>query len=151
MVGGSYGGFMTSWIVGHTDRFACAVALRPVTNWVTLELLSDIGQHFVLREMGTCTAENPEELWRRSPMRYACAVKTPTLFIHSDHDFCTHMVESVAMYTALRNAGTETELCVIKGESHGLSRGGRPRQRILRMERILAWLDTHLKDPEKLP
>lgn len=151
VVGGSYGGFMTSWIVGHTDRFTCAVALRPVTNWVTLELLSDIGQHFVLREMGTCTAENPEELWRRSPMRYAYAVKTPTLFIHSDHDFCTHMVESVAMYTALRNAGTETELCVIKGESHGLSRGGRPRQRILRMERILTWLDAHLKDPEKLP
>lgn len=146
VVGGSYGGFMTNWIVSHTDRFACAVSLRPVSSWITLEYLSDIGRHFVLREMGTNTAENPEELWRRSPMRYAYHIKTPTLFIHSDHDFCTHMVESVAMYTALLNAGTETGLCVIKGESHGLSRFGRPRQRVLRMEKILAWLDAHLKD-----
>lgn len=147
VVGGSYGGFMTSWIVSHTDRFACAVSLRPVSNWVTLEYLSDIGRHFVLREIGTNTAENAEELWLRSPMRYAYDIKTPTLFIHADHDFCCHMVESVAMYTALLNAGTETELCIIKGESHSLSRGGRPRQRILRMEKILAWLDAHLREP----
>ena len=147
VVGGSYGGFMTSWIVSHTDRFACAVSLRPVSNWVTLEYLSDIGRHFVLREMGTNTAENAAELWRRSPMRYAYDIKTPTLFIHADHDFCCHMVESVSMYTALLSTGTETELCIIKGEGHGLSRAGRPRQRVLRMEKILAWLNGHLKEP----
>ena len=145
VVGGSYGGFLTSWIVSHTDRFACAVSLRPVSSWVTLEYLSDIGRHFVLREMGTNTAENAAELWRRSPLKYAPNVKTPTLFIHSDHDFRCWMAEGLSFYSALQLNGVETRMCLFKGESHELSRSGRPKSRIRRMQEILNWMDSHLK------
>ncbi len=144
VIGGSYGGFMTNWIIGHTDRFACAVSLRSVSNWVTLELLSDMGQRFVSNELKSSTLTDPKELWSRSPLKYAAHVKTPTLFIHSDHDFRCHMVESVAMYSALIQQGVETQLCIIQGESHGLSRNGHPSLRVTRMEKILAWLDAHL-------
>lgn len=145
VIGGSYGGFMTNWIVGHTDRFGCAVSLRSVSNWVTLELLSDMGQRFVGQEMGCSVLTNPNELWAHSPLKFASAVTTPTLFIHSDNDFRCHMVESVSMYSALQQQGTETRLCIIKGESHGLSRNGHPSMRVVRMEKIVAWLDSHLK------
>ena len=142
--GGSYGGFMTNWIIGHTDRFVCAVSLRSVSNWVTLELLSDMGQRFVSNELKSSTLTDPKELWSRSPLKYAAHVKTPTLFMHSDRDFRCHMVESVAMYSALIQQGVETQLCIIQGESHGLSRNGHPSLRVTRMEKILAWLDAHL-------
>lgn len=149
VVGGSYGGFMTNWIVSHTGRFACAVSLRSVSNWTTLEFLSDIGQKFVRRELGATTETSMPELWRRSPLRYASGAKTPTLLIHSDHDFRCHMVESVSMYNALLRAGVETRLCLIKGESHGLSRTGRPLQRIVRMEKMQEWLDAHLLEDKE--
>ena len=135
---------MTNWIIGHTDRFVCAVSLRSVSNWVTLELLSDMGQRFVSNELKSSTLTDPKELWSRSPLKYAAHVKTPTLFMHSDRDFRCHMVESVAMYSALIQQGVETQLCIIQGESHGLSRNGHPSLRVTRMEKILAWLDAHL-------
>ena len=144
VTGGSYGGFMTNWIVGHTDRFVCAVSQRSISNWIVMEHTSDIGAYFAPREMAASTQTDVEKMWFHSPLKYAAHVKTPTLFIHSDHDFRCHMVESVAMYSALIQQGVETQLCIIQGESHGLSRNGHPSLRVTRMEKILAWLDAHL-------
>ena len=145
VTGGSYGGFMTNWVVGHTDRFACAVSQRSISNWVIMEHTSDIGLYFVSREQAATTRTNVEKLWFHSPLKYAPNVKTPTLFIQSDNDFRCWMAEALSFYSALQLNGVETKMCLFKGESHELSRSGRPKSRLRRMHEILNWMDDHLK------
>lgn len=145
VTGGSYGGFMTNWIVGHTDRFVCAVSQRSISNWIIMEHTSDIGLYFAAREQGASTRTDVEKMWFHSPLKYAPNVKTPTLFIQSDHDFRCWMAEAVSFYSALQFNGVETKMCLFKGESHELSRSGRPKSRIRRMNEIMAWMDGHLK------
>ena len=145
VTGGSYGGFMTNWIIGHTDRFAAAVSQRSISNWISFEHTSDIGPSFTLANHGTLTRENAEALWEFSPLKYADRCKTPTLFIHADADYRCWMVEGISMFTALKMHGCEARMCLFHGESHGLSRGGRPQNRIRRMEEILGWMDNYLK------
>lgn len=144
VTGGSYGGFMTNWIVGHTDRFVCAASQRSISNWVVMEHTSDIGAYFAPREMAASTRTNVEKMWFHSPLRYASNVKTPTLFIQSDADYRCWMADALAFYSALKMNGVESRFCLFKGESHELSRSGRPQSRIRRMEEILAWMDKHL-------
>ena len=143
--GGSYGGFMTNWIIGHTDRFRCAVSQRSISDYRTDYLLSDIGYWFVPDQHRGTLWEHEEGLWNDSPLKYAPQVKTPTLFIHSDLDYRCPMTNGLEMFAALKLHGAETKLCLFHGEGHGLSRTGSPRNRICRMEEILAWLDAHLK------
>ena len=145
VTGGSYGGFMTNWIIGHTNRFAAAVSQRSISNWVTFEHTSDIGYYFAHTHQGAITRENVEQLWRHSPLQYAPQCTTPTLFIHSDEDFRCCMVEGISMFTALKNSGCEAKMVLFHGENHELSRSGKPRNRIRRMEEILAWMDKYLK------
>lgn len=144
VAGGSYGGFMTNWIIGHTDRFKAAVSQRCVTNWISMEHMSDIGHFFVPQSVGADTATNMEKMWDQSPLKYAANCKTPTLFIHSDNDFRCPLTEGIQMFSALKLCGCEARLCVIKGENHELSRSGKPKNRIKRMEEILSWMDSHL-------
>lgn len=136
---------MTNWIVGHTDRFVCAVSQRSISNWIIMEHTSDIGLYFAAREQGASTRTDVEKMWFHSPLKYAPNVKTPTLFIQSDHDFRCWMAEAVSFYSALQFNGVETKMCLFKGESHELSRSGRPKSRIRRMNEIMAWMDGHLK------
>ncbi|MBQ2866673.1 MAG: S9 family peptidase [Clostridia bacterium] len=145
VAGGSYGGFMTNWIIGHTDRFAAAVSQRSISNWVTFEHTSDIGYYFAHTHQGSTTRENAAQMWEHSPLQYAPNCTTPTLFIHSDEDFRCCEVEGVSMFTALKNSGVEAKMVLFHGENHELSRSGKPRNRIRRMEEILSWLDRHLK------
>ncbi len=145
VTGGSYGGFMTNWIIGHTDRFAAAASQRSISNWIAFEHTSDIGVSFTPNNISTCTRENVEKLWWHSPLKYADRCKTPTLFIHSDRDYRCWMVEGLSMFTALKMHGCESRLCLFKGETHELSRSGKPQNRIRRMEEILGWMDKHLK------
>lgn len=145
VTGGSYGGFMTNWIIGHTDRFACAASQRSIANWVAFEHTSDIGTSFTRNNQGTVTRENVEKLWWHSPLKYADKCVTPTLFIHSDKDYRCWMVEGLSMFTALKLNGCEARLCLFKDETHELSRSGKPQNRISRMEEILNWMDKHLK------
>ena len=84
VAGGSYGGFMTNWIIGHTDRFHAAASQRSISNWVSFEHNSDIGHTFILNNQGTNTRTDVELLWKQSPLQFAPNCKTPTLFIHSD-------------------------------------------------------------------
>jgi len=145
VTGGSYGGFMTNWVVGHTDRFACAASQRSISNWVTMEFTSDIGAYFAPREMAASTFTNVEKMWYNSLQQYAPNVKTPILFIQSDADYRCWMSDALSFYSALKIRGVESKMCLFKGESHELSRSGRPQSRIRRMQEILGWMDSHLK------
>ena len=84
-------------------------------------------------------------MWEHSPLKYAPNVKTPTLFIHSDEDFRCPLSEGLQMYSALVENGVEAKMCIFKGENHELSRSGRPKQRIRRLEEITDWMEKHLK------
>ncbi|MBQ4637926.1 MAG: S9 family peptidase [Clostridia bacterium] len=144
--GGSYGGFMTNWIIGHTDRFKAAVSQRSIANWISFEHTTDIGISFVMNNIATNTRENTEKMWWHSPLKYADKCVTPTLFIHSDKDQRCWMVEGLSMFTALKLHGCEAKLCLFKNETHELSRSGKPKNRIARMTEILDWYDSHLKE-----
>ncbi|MBR5502760.1 MAG: S9 family peptidase [Oscillospiraceae bacterium] len=145
VTGGSYGGFMTNWIIGHTGRFAAAASQRSIANWIAFEHTSDIGPFFTPNNQATTTREDVEKLWWHSPLKYADNCTTPTLFIHSDADYRCWMVEGLSMFTALKMHGCEARMCLFKGETHELSRSGKPQNRIRRMEEILGWMDKYLK------
>jgi len=145
VTGGSYGGFMTNWVIGHTDRFAAAVSQRSISNWVTFEHTSDIGYYFTYGQQGAVTRDNQAKLWEKSPLCYAYNCTTPTLFIHSDEDYRCPISDGYAMFTALQKAGCDAKMVVFHGENHELSRSGKPRNRLRRMEEILAWMDKYLK------
>ena len=148
VLGGSYGGYMTNWIIGHTDRFAAAASQRSIANWTSFEFTSDIGFNFTRMNHRTSTHENWDYLWDISPLKYADKVKTPTLFIHSDNDFRCWMVEGIQMFTALRFHGVESRLCLFEGENHELSRSGKPNNRVSRIEEMREWFEKYLHPEE---
>ena len=146
--GGSYGGFMTNWIIGHTDRFAACASQRSISNWVSFSYISDIGEYFGPDQCGaknTFGEKNHEILWEHSPLKYADRVKTPTLFLHSDEDYRCPLPEGMQMMQALASRGIDTRLIVFKGENHELSRSGKPKHRIRRLDEITTWFENHIK------
>ncbi len=143
--GGSYGGFMTNWIIGHTDRFCCAASQRSIANWLSFYGMSDIGYYFAGDQTDGDIYENPEKLWAQSPLKYAANVTTPTLFIHSDEDYRCPMAEGIQMYAALIDVGVEARLCLFHGENHELSRSGKPKHRQRRLQEITDWFEKHAK------
>ena len=145
VTGGSYGGFMTNWIIGHTNRFKAAVSQRSISNWISNFGTTDIGYFFVEDQQSATPWTDAEKLWWHSPMKYADKVQTPTLFIHSDEDFRCWIVEAYQMFTSLKYNGVEARLVIFKGENHDLSRSGRPKQRIRRLKEITQWFDKYLK------
>lgn len=145
VTGGSYGGYMTNWIVGQTDRFAAAAAQRSISNWLTKILSTDIGYLYNMDQQGAKPWENPEKLWEHSPLKYVAKVKTPLLFVQSDQDYRCWQAEAIQYFTALKLLGVETAICLIHGENHGLSRGGRPEQRLRRLTALTDWMDKYLK------
>ncbi|MBQ2667318.1 MAG: S9 family peptidase [Clostridia bacterium] len=148
VTGGSYGGFMTNWIIGHTDRFKAAASQRSISNWISFCFTSDIGEGFARDQMGLTGKMNPwdnrEKLWFHSPLAYAQNCNTPTLFIHSDEDFRCPLSEGYQMYSALLQLGVEARMCVFHGENHELSRGGKPQHRLRRLQEITDWFEKHL-------
>ena len=145
LTGGSYGGYMTNWIIGHTDRFCCAASQRSISNWLSFWGTSDIGCLFTADQNAADLYESPEALWERSPLKYADKVKTPTLFIHADEDYRCPLEQGLQMYTALVDRGVEARLCLFHGENHELSRSGKPKHRLRRLEEITAWFEKHTK------
>lgn len=144
VTGGSYGGFMTNWIITHTNRFAAAASQRSIANWVGFAGTSDIGDAFANDQQAGSIWSDMEKLWWHSPLRYADQCTTPTLFIHSNEDYRCPYSEGLQMYSALCLHGVETRLCMFKGENHELSRSGKPKHRIKRLEEITHWFDQHL-------
>jgi dipeptidyl aminopeptidase/acylaminoacyl peptidase len=144
VTGGSYGGFMTNWIIGHTQRFRAAASQRSISNWISKFGTTDIGYFFVPDQIGADPWSDFETLWDRSPLKYASQVKTPTLFIHSDEDFRCWSAEAYQMFTALKYHGIKSRLCLFHGENHELSRSGKPKNRIRRLQEITDWMKSHL-------
>lgn len=145
VIGGSYGGFMTNWIVGHTDRFKAAVSDRSIANWISKFGTTDIGYFFVEDQHLATPWSDFEKLWWHSPMRYTDKAKTPTLFIHSEEDYRCWLVEGLQMFTSLKLHGVEARLVMFRGENHELSRSGKPSHRLRRLREIVSWFNKHLK------
>ena len=146
VTGGSYGGFMTNWIIGHTGRFKCAASQRSISNWVSFGNTSDIGHRFAKDQTGATAWEGVEKAWEQSPLRYAGRVTTPTLFIHSEEDYRCPLPEGMQMFYALKVHGVPARMCIFKGENHELSRSGRPQNRVRRLREITEWMEKYLKD-----
>ncbi|GMA60913.1 S9 family peptidase [Alicyclobacillus fastidiosus] len=149
VTGGSYGGFMTNWLVGHTDRFFAAVSQRSISNWVSFYGCSDIGPRFVEAQLTPNAKENLDKLWMMSPLAYATHVTTPLLLIHSENDLRCPMEQAEQFYTWIRSQGKETQLLRIPNASHGLSRNGKPSLRIRRLEAIFGFIHEHLPPEEE--
>lgn len=145
IMGGSYGGFMTAWTTAFEDRWKSAVVERALTNFASFAGTSDIGAAFPFMYTGADYPDAWETWWKRSPMAYVHQVTTPTLVIHSENDFRCPIEQGEQFFTALLRNGTPTEMVRFPGESHELSRSGKPRHRKERFEAILDWHDRHLK------
>lgn len=143
LTGGSYGGFMTNWMIGHTDIFAAAATQRSISNWLSDFNMSDISFQEAEHDHQATPWSDPEYLWSISPVAYADKVKTPLLIIHSDLDFHCCTTDGFQMLTALRYHGVEARMCLFHGENHTLARMGRPRNRIKRIDEITNWFESH--------
>lgn len=138
--GASYGGYMTSWVIGHTTRFAAAICERPVSNWYSFYGTSDIGFTFAPFETGGLPQRDLETYMRHSPITYADAVKTPTLVVCGDADHRTPIEQSEQLYISLHRNRVPTEFLRYPDEPHAHSVSGQPRHRTDRLHRIEAWL-----------
>lgn len=147
VTGGSYGGFMTNWIIGHTKRFRAAASQRSISNWISKFGTTDIGYYFVDDQQAATPWSDVEKLWFHSPMKYADKVVTPTLFIHSEEDYRCWLPEGIQMFTSLKYHGVDSRLIMFRGENHELSRSGKPNHRIKRLEEITNWFNKYLKSP----
>jgi acylaminoacyl-peptidase len=142
--GGSYGGFMCNWIEGHTDRFAAIASQRSVSNWVSDFGCSEIGVSFDTNEMLATPWNGMEAMWEASPLKYACNAKTPILFIHSLCDYNCTLDQGIQMFTAMKYFGVESRMCLFEGENHSLSRSGKPRHRMRRLQEMTDWFERYL-------
>ncbi len=145
VTGGSYGGFMTNWIVTHTDRFKAAVTQRSISDWISMFGTTDIGYYFVPDQIGCLPWENPDKCLDKSPLRYANRVKTPTLIIHSLEDYRCWVDQAIAFFRALKLNNVKTRLVLFPKENHELSRSGKPKHRVENLKHIAGWFEEHLK------
>jgi dipeptidyl aminopeptidase/acylaminoacyl peptidase len=148
VTGGSYGGYMTNWIIGHTERFQAAVTQRSVSNLVSMYGSSDLNWVFQ-QEFGDQPPWEAFETYReQSPITHIGSAATPTLVIHSENDLRCPIEQGEQVFVSLRKLGIDTEMIRFPEEPHGLSRGGRTDRRIDRLEHILRWFDRYLKEDE---
>jgi dipeptidyl aminopeptidase/acylaminoacyl peptidase len=147
VVGGySYGGFMSAWVVGHTDRFRAAVVGAPVTNLDSFFGTSDIGISFGEVQFGGGRFERPEWYREHSPVSYAPKVTTPVLLMHGEDDRRCPIEQSEQYFVALKRLRKEVEFVRFPGCSHSLMRQGHPKLRQEYFERMMDWFDRHLTD-----
>ncbi len=144
VTGGSYGGYMTAWIIGHTDRFKSAVSQRGVYNLNSFYGTTDI-PIFISHEFDVTPWEDHEKLWDHSPLKYAPNVKTPLLLIHSENDFRVPIEQSEQLFAWIRRA-TDTPVHMLRypREGHELSRSGEPEHRISRLNEMVDWFDKYI-------
>jgi dipeptidyl aminopeptidase/acylaminoacyl peptidase len=144
LTGGSYGGFMTNWLVGHTDEFRSAVTQRSICNWLSFYGTSDIGYRFSEQEVAGNPWKDTEKLWAQSPLKYVHNVTTPTLIIHAEADHRCPVEQAEQFFIALKRIGkAPTRLVRFPDEGHELSRSGRPDRRVARLELIAGWFEEH--------
>jgi dipeptidyl aminopeptidase/acylaminoacyl peptidase len=145
ITGGSYGGFMTAWVIGHDDRFKAAVSQRGVYDLISFYSTTDIPL-LMERSFFATPWDDPQHLWKYSPLAYVENMHTPLLLIHSDNDFRAPIPAAEGLFVALRRLKREVELVRYPREGHELSRSGEPKHRVDRLERIVAWFDKYVKE-----
>ncbi len=144
VTGGSYGGWMTNWIIGHTHRFKAAVTQRSVTDLIAMTGSSDIG-YALNREFNGYPWTNFENYRNCSPMYFLEKAKTPVLILHNERDLRCHIEQAEQMFVKLKVLGKTVEFVRFPDEPHGLSRHGRPDRRKARLEWILKWFNRYLR------
>ncbi|MHA6796427.1 S9 family peptidase [Pseudonocardia bannensis] len=151
VLGGSYGGYLTTWLIGHSDRFAAACSERAVNNLESEEWSSDAAGFF-RHEFGVSHLDAPDAYRRMSPISYVRDIDTPVLILHSEDDLRCHVEQADQLFVALRLLGKPVEYWRFPEEGHNLSRTGSPKHRVQRAEIILDWFGRHLggRRPEKV-
>lgn len=141
VTGGSGGGVLTAWIVGHTDRFRAAAVVKPVINWASFVLTADMINYFSSYWFGAYPWDDVQAYWKRSPLAYAGNVHTPTLLMTGEADYRTPSSEAEQFYEALKLRKIDTALVRVPNASHDIS--ARPSLLIAKVAYILAWLGAH--------
>ncbi|HYR92425.1 MAG TPA: S9 family peptidase [Terriglobia bacterium] len=144
VTGGSYGGFLTNWILGHTTRFKAAVTLRSIATFISDEGTRD-GPYGHSEDFGGDLFEQFETYWDRSPLKYAKNVKTPTLVMHSDMDFRVPIEQGEQWFRALQHYGVPSELVLFPRENHNLTRTGEPVHLVESLKWQVYWFDRYLE------
>jgi len=147
VAGGSYGGFMTNWVIGHTDRFKAAVTMRSISNHLSQWGTSDLAFMKGFWEFPGDPWEAPTWYWERSPLAYVARITTPLLILHSEMDLRCPMPEAEQLFVALKKLRREVVFVRFPNESHDLSRAGRPAHRVERLRWIVRWFADHLRQP----
>ena len=147
IMGGSYGGYATARILTFDDRFRTAIVERGLLQWESFTGTSDIGTFFDRMFLGTSAAEDLDLLRRASPVLQADRISTPTLVLHSEHDYRCPIEQAEQLFVTLRRNGTPTEFVRFPDEGHELSRSGSPKHRIERFDVVLEWLGRWLDNP----
>ena len=145
VTGGSYGGYMTVWIIGHTQRFKAAVTQRCVSNFISMWGTSDMNWFFQYELCARQPFFDLEKYWKMSPIAYIGNAKTPTKVIHNEFDLRAPIEQGEQVFVALKSLGVDTEMVRFPDEFHGLSRNGRTDRRISRLNHIIDWFEKYLK------
>jgi dipeptidyl aminopeptidase/acylaminoacyl peptidase len=144
VIGGSYGGYMTSLMIGRTDRFRAAVSERAANDLLALETFSDFAGAF-RTEVGPSHLDDPDEYRRMSPIEHVRTINTPLLILHAEHDLRCPVGQAEALFVGLRMLERDVEMVLFPGEGHELSRSGAPKHRVQRLEIILEFFDRYLQ------
>lgn len=144
VMGGSYGGLMTNWIISQNNRFQAAVSQRCISNWLSFYGTSDIGISYTEGIVGGNPWEQQALLLGKSPLTYVSSVKAPVLIMHGEQDFRCPVGQSDEWYTALKRLGKQTKLIRYPGSNHAFLKSGKPSYRVEALREVNAWLDKHL-------
>ncbi len=139
VMGGSYGGFLTAWLIAKDHRYASAVVERALLSFTSFAGTSDIGATFPKAYAGVDLVEDPDILWQKSPLAIADQIQTPTLILHSENDFRCPIEQAEQLFVILKRQEVDTEFLRFPGEGHELSRSGKPKHRQERFDAILDW------------
>jgi len=151
LTGGSYGGFMANWILGHTDRFKAAVTLRSISNFISDDGTRD-GAYGHEEDFKGILFDDFDQYWDASPLKYAKNVKTPTLILHSDNDYRVPIEQGEQWFRALKHYGVDTELVIFPRENHNLTRTGEPKHLVESMNWQVYWFERFIdKNPNAKP
>ncbi len=147
VTGGSYGGYMTNWILGHTTRFKAAVTLRSVSNFISDDGTRD-GAYGHQDDFSGFLFDDFDQYWDRSPLKYARNVKTPTLVLHSDNDYRVPIEQGEQWFRALKHYGVTAEMVIFPRENHNLTRTGEPKHLVESLNWQCYWFDKYLNGNE---
>jgi dipeptidyl aminopeptidase/acylaminoacyl peptidase len=150
ITGGSYGGYLTNWIVSHSKMFAAAVTDRSVVNLYSFYGTSDDYRLIEEDVMVSFPWDRPDRYLAKSPIAYTKNITTPLLIMHSERDFRCRLEQAEQFYAFLRRQDKKVQFIIFPDESHGLSRAGKPHHRVERLQFMLWWLTSHIRTGKQM-